>query len=802
MPLPTIQPFHLLTPATFLRPIIRTAVTGNKDRLQYLLNLMPKEKTVLPRVRRRNEGAVLTSPSQAYLQIIGDGSRGSTCSVMLTTSCTRYLFNCGEGTQRFIHEHKLRLGKVENVFFTSRSWANIGGLAGLSLTMQDMGVPKLSLHGPEGINDIYAMTKRFLQVSGTEIDQVPLSETPFHDHAVTIQSVILNPLPSGNRTESTSRKRSRSASPSRLPADIAVAYIGKIADKPGALLISKCIQFGVPPGPLLAKLKSGEDVKLGNGKTVLARDVCEPHSPGPVFMIVECPTLGHIDSLFASPAVQKHQQSAVSIDDVMEVVVHFTPADVFHSKRYLEWVNLFSPSTHHIVANESNCNPNTVAPYRIQAQLNMLDETIFPLLPGQQPVQASGSRSENPIDASAAPLIATPAKPLMSYYLRPPRRLVAESAIVLNNEEFRNEVLLFEGLIEAVEDYRKNFAAHSFANDLKEPDVTFLGTGSALPSKVRNVSAVLLRINRECSMLFDCGESTAKQMMNFFGPLHVDEEMRRLKSIYLSHAHADHHLGLINLIRTRKECFKLSGDAAEPLIIFLPEPIRSFLEVFSSRFEPIMEDIRIVDCADWCSGLVPGPVAQDILRSLDLQEIQICPVVHCAASFGISVTATAGWKICYSGDTMPCQNLVDIGKNCDLLIHEATMEDGMEEDAKKKRHSTTSQAVEAGRSMKAKFTMLTHFSQRYAKIPLLREGLPTDVGVAFDNMRVRLSELSKIPPMLPALKLMFTDHIGVMEKRSEKLERRREREKTNMPADEEDLIDAGVEEKEFSTTAR
>ena len=40
---------------------------------------------------------------------------------------------------------------------------------------------------------------------------------------------------------------------------------------------------------------------------------------------------------------------------------------------------------------------------------------------------------------------------------------------------------------------------------------------------------------------------------------------------------------------------------------------------------------------------------------------------------------------------MPCVSLIDIGRDSDLLIHEATMEDGMEEEAKKKTHCTISQ---------------------------------------------------------------------------------------------------------------
>ena len=50
--------------------------------------------------------------------------------------------------------------------------------------------------------------------------------------------------------------------------------------------------------------------------------------------------------------------------------------------------------------------------------------------------------------------------------------------------------------------------------------------------------------------------------------------------------------------------------------------------------------------------------------------------------------------------------------------------------------STSEQAIEVGRKMKAKFVMLTHFSQRYDKVPIFSKSFSDDVGVAFDNMIV------------------------------------------------------------------
>lgn len=124
-----------------------------------------------------------------------------------------------------------------------------------------------------------------------------------------------------------------------------------------------------------------------------------------------------------------------------------------------------------------------------------------------------------------------------------------------------------------------------------------------------------------------------------------------------------------------------------------------------------------------------------------------------------------------SGDTMPCEDFVKLGQDCDLLIHEATMEDDLANEAKIKMHSTTSQAIQAGQQMRSKFTLLTHFSQRYPVIPPLPEDDDNgtklnNVGIAYDNMHISLSQLPLLPLMYPTLKLMFIKHYTEVEERA------------------------------------
>lgn len=77
-----------------------------------------------------------------------------------------------------------------------------------------------------------------------------------------------------------------------------------------------------------------------------------------------------------------------------------------------------------------------------------------------------------------------------------------------------------------------------------------------------------------------------------------------------------------------------------------------------------------------------------------------------------------------------------LGIGSHILIHEATMEDELCHEATLKMHSTTNQAICIGKRMRAKHIILTHFSQRYAKLPRFSENFGANVGIAFDNMHV------------------------------------------------------------------
>ena len=92
---------------------------------------------------------------------------------------------------------------------------------------------------------------------------------------------------------------------------------------------------------------------------------------------------------------------------------------------------------------------------------------------------------------------------------------------------------------------------------------------------------------------------------------------------------------------------------------------------------------------------------------------------HCWNAQAVSLTFPTGFKFSYSGDCRPSQNFVKIGKGSTVLLHEATFDDELQGDAEAKKHSTTSEAIGVGLAMGARRVILTHFSQRYQKIPIM-----------------------------------------------------------------------------------
>ncbi|EGC32915.1 hypothetical protein DICPUDRAFT_155078 [Dictyostelium purpureum] len=292
--------------------------------------------------------------------------------------------------------------------------------------------------------------------------------------------------------------------------------------------------------------------------------------------------------------------------------------------------------------------------------------------------------------------------------------------------------------IEHIKNFRNNME-----KGLEYPKLMFLGTASASPNLFRSVSGILVSPDENNHMLVDCGQSSISQLEIFFGRKKTKQILMETHLIWVSHLHADHHLGIGSVIIERNLAFKEAGTGAKSLIL------------------------------------------QEVCAKLSLISLTSVPVVHCNASFGLVATfknkdIPKGYKITYSGDTRPSKLLVAAGKNSDLLIHEATFTDEYQEDAVAKRHSTFSEALGVAKDMKAKQTILTHFSQRYPSVIRLTQSNNLKIGdnyepvntnrpyaLAYDLVRFSPSDFS----LLQELNFTLDEHITSQEEQSKIKER-------------------------------
>ena len=107
------------------------------------------------------------------------------------------------------------------------------------------------------------------------------------------------------------------------------------------------------------------------------------------------------------------------------------------------------------------------------------------------------------------------------------------SAVVCFNQELSTKELLFgskvmeedkeeyaRGMTEALEvarTYMTEGADGSQTEADKYPLVTFLGTGSSVPSKYRNVTGILVETRPGSFIMMDCGEGTLGQLVRLHG---------------------------------------------------------------------------------------------------------------------------------------------------------------------------------------------------------------------------------------------------------------------------------------------
>jgi len=300
-------------------------------------------------------------------------------------------------------------------------------------------------------------------------------------------------------------------------------------------------------------------------------------------------------------------------------------------------------------------------------------------------------------------------------------------------------------------------------------EITFLGTGSAIPSKKRNHPAIVVEYfgEEKETFLWDCGEGTQLQLQN------SNISFMDIDKIFITHWHADHFAGLIGLIQTmnlekRKKELKIFGPEAERFVSDIVDlgyfGLRFPVEAINVPFEG--DEIKKIDeTEDFEILSIPVlhtvPSVAYCLKQKDRWNIDVAALKKLGVqrgrwlkelkSKGVAefkgkkikiedvANSTPGLKVVYTGDTKPCENVVKISDKADLLIHDGTFLEA--DEVKGKAHADVKEAGKIAKKAGVKKLILTNISRRYTDLKEIEKEarkIFENSEVAYDMMKVRV----------------------------------------------------------------
>ncbi|KAF8535097.1 beta-lactamase-like protein [Trichophaea hybrida] len=727
----------------------------------------------------------------------------------------RYIFGrIAEGSQRAFVERRVRLAKVQDIFLTGRTeWATTGGLLDENMVtlhggrnlFQTIAATKSFLFRGQlkmnieeiketnSQNDVFKdnnVTVRTLHISptngGLKLDTRKRSadEMGIDGHQQSVE-VVQHMFATQNKLnnsyeledvdphvtrESTEGKRNRTSSdegryPSTpasrqyknkakaqhpsclrkaLPSLVALSYIMTIHDHWGKFLPKVAKELGVEPGPKFGLLSNGHPVVTRSGGIVHPHEVMEPTIAGTGIAVCDLPEADYIAKFVSHPEWSDTQVVQKKIGCFFWILGF----GIAHDPRLIKFMKRF-PGSKHIIASadvSTDCFSFGGAA-KFATRLNHLDPVFFPQL-------HSGSMALKPVAEHALR-----AEPGLVFHIKPEWALERQPlGEVFDATHKVSAVESGSDFLSIVNETRESLV--QLPPKLEEfpgsdVEVCTLGTGSSVPSRYRNVSSTLVTIPDNCSILLDCGEGTIGQMKRVFGPDQYYNRLVDIRVLYISHLHADHHLGSISFLKEQQHLLDANRLKSQPTFVVAPNSFWTWLTDYS-----LLEDFginRLVFVSNEhlrnssTDNFKPTPGYNLLIQNIKLKNWVTAPALHCQSAFTTALTFQSGFKLAYSGDTRPTSAFVSIGNGATLLIHEATFDDHLIAEAVAKKHSTIGEAIRTGQDMCANKIALVHFSQRYPKTPNLRTDAAADIIYGFDYMRFKVGEINRFHRLIKAL---------------------------------------------------
>jgi ribonuclease Z len=268
--------------------------------------------------------------------------------------------------------------------------------------------------------------------------------------------------------------------------------------------------------------------------------------------------------------------------------------------------------------------------------------------------------------------------------------------------------------------------------------VEFLGSSGSVPQKDRNFASLVISFAGN-NLLFDAPEGIQRQLMQ------STLSLMKIDTVFISHLHADHFLGLFGWIATQtlnqrrnkltifsprggkqkiikimketiKPCFEIEfkeitkgiimkNDFFEISAFPLKHEIACYAFVFKEKDKEGEFDRKKAEKL----GIPPGPMYSKLVEGKTItvkgKKFKKKDVMNYSKK-------RKGRKIVIVSDTRPVKETIKEAKKADLLIHESSFLEEDKDKAIETFHSTAREAGEIAKKANVKELALFHFSAR------------------------------------------------------------------------------------------
>jgi ribonuclease BN (tRNA processing enzyme) len=221
-----------------------------------------------------------------------------------------------------------------------------------------------------------------------------------------------------------------------------------------------------------------------------------------------------------------------------------------------------------------------------------------------------------------------------------------------------------------------------------------VGSSPSVQRPGRACSCYLLR-TRDAAVLLDLGSGA-------LGNLHMAIDYPQIDAVVISHMHADHFLDLIPL-RYGLKYGPLLRDGRMPL--WLPPGGSDMLRTLCSAFAPegkgdFLDEVFVVG-------------EYDPARPLEVNDLRLSfrQTRHYIDTYAIRCERGPS-SVVYSGDTAPCDAVVEHARGCALFLCEATL--GLGTEGGTRGHTSAEEAGQMAEKAGVHRLALTHYSSTYA----------------------------------------------------------------------------------------